>query len=982
MSESLSGATSPRTLEATSPLGLQQVSTKPKKLKRYTASERQQEPQSNKDLSSRKVGKNTPDRIDAFEVRTSLVNGAFSNEKRGYCFCKPAFPQKISGDYLIYPEIDQLYTELSQLYQKGQIWSRVDNSVIEQYKDLIKTNIFELIAIKQEIIATWNKYNPDKPYKYGRKYADGIVILEDQMLEIIQVQLYICYDIINDDENKLIIIDQLIEQKSEVCFHLLNSMFIKNITDYEKIDNINFTDILTTYAKVSNSFKRDILGNNGGKNNQIATVVAIMKLFLDKSNIDYHKLTTNNYLRGTFLELIATFASNYIDFEDYKTNIQDLSLGVEYYYKNLDNPIFKGIHTTILSDNGIVFVSEFSKLFNQLLEVISNYHIGTAGLSKTKALGIYAQIYQREFNDTRRQTKELLRSYNITTTDFNSWYDTIINTGFIEIFYTSSANSIIQLARWIDVSTRNSETPPKNIEIKDNIKKWLNILEKDYKSLANDTRSWEGCPEIILKIFCCYMKGNSLGFTFSTPQYCKDEELAILNAKIHQTFFPFLGTALLAIAHKDSYDDLLDDIDMLEFISKQTDKTKYVNSSKYLIAQIITYLLDKNNKLTLDKKQYLFNKAEKLYLEMADLGINRAYLLLAETTASLAKEKMYSEGFLKAAKLYDKASSYCNVLSVVDGIESELQDLAIINMNCFSAEADVLRKLSGEQQPLLQKPTTPVVTATGKNNSSKQKAETVETNEPQELAEEVTAEEVQAWQFANEVTSSKPISGKATKVKTQEVVNKSFTRKDIVSQRNFWKIAKELHMSGTNLEKSYSLIEKLIQCDYFNILVAELRNGTTGKDSWMVPFLYQNMAYYHFLQQKYAKEIGNNMKLFHVSKSSTEGASKAEEADFANVSAEAEYLIRQSISLICPDIPDVATKNIRDLLLSLSSDNYGASPHKRRLAAIISTYGHLISLDDVAQVRRGKDRLAAKLYDKADEINPARVLKKLEKKVA
>jgi hypothetical protein len=166
------------------------------------------------------------------------------------------------------------------------------------------------------------------------------------------------------------------------------------------------------------------------------------------------------------------------------------------------------------------------------------------------------------------------------------------------------------------------------------------------------------------------------------------------------------------------------------------------------------------------------------------------------------------------------------------------------------------------------------------------------------------------------------------------------------------------------------------------MLVTQIKKGTTGKNIWAILLLYQNMAYYHFLQQKYAKEIGNHMRLFHVSESSIKGASKAKEADFVNISSEAEYLIRQIISLICPDIPDVKTKNLRELMLSLSSDNYETSPHKRRLAATVSTYGHLISLDDFAQGRRGDDRLAAKLYDKADEINPNRVIKKLEKKVA
>jgi hypothetical protein len=985
MDKQLDRATSANLLKTTKPSGAQQVSTKPKKLTKFTECEpiTSQELSSYTDLSNRKVVKKSSYiSINAFKTRTTIIPNVFENENNVDGSSYPSFP-KIPTTGCIHPELDQLYIRLSQLHEEIALLILSDISTIEKQKDRIKELIVNLIAIKQEIVATWNKHNPDKPYKYGKKYDNGRNILEDRLLDTTQELLYNCYSIMNDNSNELLIIDQLIEQKSGSCFSLLSAMFSKNIMDREKIDSLNFTDILTKYEKLSSSFKPDNLANNMRYTTcGLTSITAIMKLFLDNSCMDYGKLITDQDLICNFLELVGTTSNDYLYREDFEKSIRNLSLGVDLYYKHIDNPLFKGIHNTLLSDNRMVFASEFSKLSIKLVRASNIYSNIKIELQRNKAVNAHKKFYGQEINNTMQQIKELFIKHKIPTTDMGSWFSTFINNGFIEIFGKLSINSTIQIAKWIDLSIKNSETPAKNIEIKDNIMKWLDILEKDYKNLVNDRISWAGFPKIILQFFAKYMTGNSLQFTFSALGIPKDGDLAILNAKLTQGYYPFLGTVFLAIAHKDSYDDLLSDLDMLEFISQQTGKTKYINSSKYLMAQIITYLLDKNNKLTLDKKQYLFNKAEKLYLEMADLGINRAYLLLAETTASLAKEKMYSEGFLKAAKLYDKASSYCNVLSVVDGIESELQDLAIINMNCFSAEADVLRKLSGEQQPLLQKPTTPVVTATGKNNSSKQKAETVETNEPQELAEEVTAEEVQAWQFANEVTSSKPISGKATKVKTQEVVNKSFTRKDIVSQRNFWKIAKELHMSGTNLEKSYSLIEKLIQCDYFNILVAELKNGTAGKDSWMVPFLYQNMAYYHFLQQKYAKEIGSKMKLFYVSTSSIKGASKAEEADFAKVSAEAEYLIRQIISLICPDIPDVKTKNLRELMLSLSSDNYETSPHKRRLAATVSTYGHLISLDDFAQGRRGDDRLAAKLYDKADEINPNRVIKKLEKKVA
>jgi hypothetical protein len=988
MIKSTNDVSSFSSVETTSSSHRKSVSKKNRNKKsRATATKKSLEIKCYKDLRTRKVVVDDPDRsMNAFITRTALKDCVFEDEERADSTYHPAFPRKSSEGRAISFELEKTYEKLSQIHQYMELVARMDASIVEENKGLIKEAIIELITIKQDIVTIWNKYNPSTPYKYGTKLENGRYILEDRILDFAQIQLYVCYSKINDDTNKLIIIDQLIEQKSGSCFGLLNSMFLKNITDDKKPDDLNFTDILTRYTEVAKFYKKEnILLKNGCKNNQIAVIASIMKLYLDKSCIDYEKLITDTYLIDNFLDLVIKFSCFYQGNKNYTKKIRNLSLGIDLYYKNIDTPLFKGIHTAVLTDNGLVFASEFSNLIKKLLQATISYDKGTIKLANNKAkLDMHNQIYIQEINDIKQQIECLFIIYGIPTTDISSWYDTFLNDGFKEVFSNISVGCTVVLAKWVNVCINSGETSSKNIEIKDNIKKWLDILEKDYKYLANDTREWDNFPTIILNLFCNHLLGNSLRFTFSASGLFKNEDLAVLHAKMNQAFYPFLGTTLLAVAHKDSYDDLLSDIEMLEIFSQKADKTKYVNSSKYLIAQIITYLLDKNNQLTLDEKQFLFNKAEKLYLELADLGINRAYLLLAETTASLAKAKTHSKDFLSAIRLYDQASSYCNILSEVDGLESKLQDLAIININCFNAEADILRKFDEDQQSLLQDAITPTVKATAKNKKKSRKkiADSVKTNEQQESAKEVTTEEVINWHSAYKSVASKPINKKSTKVTIIEATSKLPTRSEIASMGDFWGLAKGLQMSATNLEQSYGFIEKLIQCDYFNMLVTQLKNGTAGKDSWVVLLLYQNMAYYHFLQQKYAQEIGNNMKLFNISESDIKGASKAEEANFVNISSEAEYLIRQVISLICPDIPGIKTKNIRELILSLSPDNYGASQYKRRLASMVSTYGHLISLDDATKGRRGKDRLAAAIYDKADEINPARVIKKLEKKAA
>jgi hypothetical protein len=969
------------TLETTSSLNSKPISKKNKK-SRVTITEKSLEIKSYKDLCSRKVSINTHDKsMKAFLTRTALKDYVFENEGGKINIYQLEFPEKHVGDDAMPLELEQVYKELSQLHLYIQEETQVNSDSFEEHKHLIKEAIIELTSMKQKIITIWNKHNPNTPYKYGRKLDSEINRFADAMLDFIQTQLYIYYSKINDYTNKIIIINQLIEQKSYKCFSIFSSIFMKNIKRYDKPDDIDFIDILTKYTEIAKFYKKNSSFKNGYKNNQMAVIASIMKLYLDKTCLDYYRLITDKDLIDKFLVIVNIFSCYYRGNKNYTSRIRDLSVGIDLYYKNIDIPLFKGIHTTLLTNKGIAFANDFTNLIQELLTANIMNCEEKIKLSKSKTKSdLYETIYIQKI---KQQIEELFISYNIPTTDINSWYNTFMEVDFNEIFVYISVDCTIALAKWVDFTIKSGETSPKNIEIKDNITKWLDILEKDYKHLANDTREWDGCPKIILELFYQYLLNSSLEFTFSGPLMFKNEDLAVLHAKIGQSCSPFLGTALLAIAHKDSYDELLSDMDMLEFISQQTNRTKYVNSSKYLIAQIITYLLDKNDKLTLDKKQYLFNKAEKLYLELANLGINKAYLLLAETTTYLAKAKMHSEDFLEATRLYDQASSYCNILSEVDGLEAELQDLAIINLNCFSAEADILRKINEEQQSLLQELTSPTVKAIAKNKKKSRKKITdrVKANEPQELAKELTTEEVINWHQAYKPIASKP-KKKTTKVTIIEATSSSPTRDEINSKRDFWRLIKELHMSDASLEKSYNLIEKLIQCDYFNMLVAKIKKGTTGENIESILLLYQNMAYFHFLQQKYAKEIGKHMRLFHVSESSIKGASKAQEADFANISSEAEYLIRQIISLICPDIPDVKTKNLRELILSLSSDNYGISPHKRRLAATVSTYGHLISLDDFAQGRRGDDRLAAKLYDKADEINPNRVIKKLEKKVA
>jgi hypothetical protein len=984
MINSSSSINSTNVAEASS-LTPKKVIAKKNKKKRNKASiiEKQPEINSYTDLRTRKavIINGSDISMKEFLTRTTIKSRAFENEDQINSKFRYSFPSKTSNHYTISPELDKIYTRMSQLFTKVESSINAKQTLLEEDKNTIKEFIVELINIKQEIITIWNKYHPGIPYKYVGNARASNMKLEDKLLDIIQVQLYNCYSEIDDNTNKLIIINQIINQKSIVCVDLCGSMFLANITDHEKIDNLNFKEILIKYKKLESFYKKGVSSNTSTENNQIAVIVSTMKLCLDKAHIDYCKLVNDSKITIKFLALVMKFAGFYDGSENYKDHMKTLSLGLDLYYNNIDNPLLKGIHDTLLTDNAIIFINEFSKLNEDLLQATDNYKQGEKKLSQDqKKLDMHKQIYSQELDSIKQQIKQLFIKYNIDVTDISSWYDTFMEERFIDVFInTSTVGCSINLAKWVDLSIKLKDIPQEHIEIKNEIKQWLNILEKDYKSLINDTREWNNIPTIILSLFCKCLIGKSLEFAFGSCTTFKNKCLAILHAKINQTFFPFLGTTLLAIANNDDYDELLTILNMLDFISQQPkDKSKYTTSSKYLTAQIITYLLDKNDKLKLDQKYFLFDKAKKLYLELADLGTNKAYLLLAETTASLAKVKMHNDNFLEAASLYDEASEYCRILSEIDNLDAELQDLAIININCFSAEAEMLRVLDKERETLLLELTTetPKITTKSKKKSHKKTAGTTKNIGQQEIAADVTIKEVANWQKTYKTTDSQHQSKKTTKA-TQKTIIKLPTKDEITSKRDFWKIIQELQMYPTNLEDSYALLVKILQNDYFNILETKFKNGITNADSWIVLLVYQHMAYYHFLQQKYAKEIGHNMELFY-----TTDASKKEKVDFANTSSEAEQIIRKVIKLVCCDIPDVETKDLRELVLSLSPDNYKKSPFKNRLAATVSTYGHLISLDDISQGRRGKNRLAAKIYDKADEINPKRIIKKLAKKAS
>ena len=949
------------------------------------------------DLHSRRITKiKDIDRsISAFKTRINTYSPALKGEMRVQCNFVGVFPSKRAYQNIPH-ELDIVYNNLGYTYIKIKE-GLLKSSEFEVNYEEIKEIITELIEAKQKIITIWNQYNPTATYKYGyNPIDDDSLKLEDCLLDFIQSHLFNCYSLIDDYKNKQLILDQLMEQKSKSCYGLLTSSYINSLSDPDNLEDLNFTTIPTNLivANELSNKTNSSAENKCNSNNPLVIFTSLIKMFSQKhKSLDYCQLDPKSNLYQSFMGIIGYFTNYYQYDDEYIKSIHQLSLAIDFYYSKLEHPLFKGIHDTLLSENKVVFLGEFSALLKKLSQVTTaskESMINTSQNSKQKSIVLknlhaYNRALNSELADTKQQIIDLLVIYNIPTDDINSWYDIFITDVFLEIFLLSTNVAVI-LVEWLDLSIKTHIVKKTDTTQQDALNTWLNILENDQTSLVNDHIEWVGIPQIILDILLDDMIGDSLKFAIGTSGIVKKEDIAIINAKIGQIYRPFLGTVFLAIVNKDNYDELLTVLDMLEVIFQDPKhKSPYIQKSKYLAAQIITYLIDNNKELDLEKKQLLFNKAESLYLELADSGVNEAYLFLIETTASLAKIKMHDHDFLEAARLYDKASMYGKILSEIDGIDAELQDLSIININCFSAEAEILRKIYEEQNLFLQEPTSPPpkISAKNKKKSRKKLSDIATDSEPQELAKEVTIQEVIDWSQTYKTTDSQPKNKKITKVTQQKVTTKLPTRDELASKRDFWQITKTLQMSATNLEKSYLLLVQIIQSDYFNMLESQFKNGITSKDSWVVLLVYQNIAYYHFLQQKDVKEIGyNNMKLFYGTNSKIQGASKAEKVTLKNVSSESEQFIRQVIKLVCPDIPNVETKNIMDLILSLSPANYNKSPYKNRLAAAVSTYGHLISLDDIAQGRRSYERLAAKLYDKADEINPNRVIKKLAKKVA
>ena len=948
-----------------------------------------------KDLDSRDIRKtkDTDRSINAFKARTAVISQSFEKENHGFCHFSHTFPRKnIAHD--IYPELNDTYDKLAHIYAKIEeiFLYRANNRIV---KEEVEEIVIELLEIKQQIITIWNKYNPTTSYKHGSNSLEPK--LEDKMLDFIQSHLFNCYLVLDDHKNKQLVIDQLIKQKSHSYSGILSSYYATILTDNDNLDNLNFKAILSKFTEIEESCnkvtsnKNYSIENRYNSMNQLIVLSSMIKMFLQKSNsIDYCQLSFKNKIYQNFITLVGLFTSYYQNQDDYIKLISKLSTAIDFYYSNLDKPIFKGIHTTLLSENIAVFLEKFIVLIKELYN--STYHFEDlqqqSGINK-KRCAIVAEhaeknysIITREIAHIKQQITDLFMKYNIPTDDITSWYDIFISDNFMEVFLLNT-NLVVPLVRWIDASKKIETVKPIDIKTQDNLNTWLKTLEKDNSKLVEDKIEWSEIPTILPNIFNSIMATDSLRFAMGSERLAKNKDLAIIHAKVAQITKPFLGTVYLAIANKDNYDELLNVLDMLEFISQQPEgKSNYIKNSKYLTAQIITHLIDNNHKLDGVTKQLLYDKAKKLYLELIGSGLNKAYILLAETTASLAKLKTHDQDFLEAANLYDEASEYCKHLSEIENLECELKDFAIINMNCFSAEAEILRKIDEEQKLLLKEPTTITrkTTTKSKKKSHKKIADTTKNIEPQEIAEEITTKEVVNWYKTHKATDSRPQNKTTTKVKTITGATKLPTRDNIASKRDFWQFIKELQLSSTNLEKSYQLLVKIIENDYYKNLESQFNNGINNKDSWAVLLIYQNIAYYHFLQQKHAKELGDDaMHLFYTK---TKGAGKAEKVNFSNTFAEAEQIIRRVIKIICLDIPDIEIKNLRCIILSLSPANYGMSLNKNRLAATVSTYGHLISLDDISQGRRGKNRLAAKIYDKADEINPKRIIKKLAKKAS
>ena len=936
-------------------------------------------------LRSRNIAKNndTNDPVAAFIDRTRVFENSLQNEKITKYSYSNNFPGK-SFKYTISLELNSAYEKLAQLY--ANIEKNIHQNKIATNQDVAEELIVDLISIKQEILTIWNKYNPTIAYKYGNLQDDGTPRLEDKMLDFIQGQLINCYNIINDEKNKQLIINQLIEQKSTNCVDLLTVTFLLNINNYNNLDKLNFNDILLKVSELEAATNKARVGkksttiNRHNSSNQLAIVAMITKLFLDKTNIDYSKLSYNDEVFQCFSHVVRGLICQYYNDKNYIQDIKKLSSGIDFYLSQLENPFFNKIHTMLLTENGIIFLKEFSCLIKELNSVVySSKNI----IDTLQTLATYKQVFDEETKTIQQKIIQLFTKYNIPTDNIISWYDIFIGEKFTEIFY-KSANMVVNVAKLIDFSKNIEEKFQITEKDKHNINFWLDTLANDYKSLIEDKLAWNEIPKNIL-FFLCGMTGEAIRFTFGDERMAKQEDIAKLYAKTSQVFKPFLGTTLLAIANKDSYDDLLANMDMLEFISQQTDKTKYIQSSKYLLAQLSSYLIAKNDKLDLTKKKLLFTKAEKLYLEIASLGINRAYLLLAETLTTLAKEKTYTEDFSEAAQLYDQASSYCQKLSEAANLEEDLQDLALINMNCFKAEADVLRKIQEEQTALLKDLATPPPATKTKKKSDKQKASiTTETNK-QQLAEEITTTELVDWHKTYKPVATKPKPKNITTTQTSKTKKIKSAAElpsitDINNRCSFWRNIRELQ-SSTNLEVSHTLRVKLINNNYFKALEDKFKDGITEQDSWVVLFVYQSIAYHHFLQLKHVQEVSNNtnnLKLFNVGESKFNEDIKTKKITFANLYAEADYAIRQAIKLVCPDIPNIETNNLQEIILALSPNNYDTLPllHKNQLAAIVSTYGHLTSIDDAAHGRKGKFRLAAKLYAKANEINPNRLIRK------